>query len=163
MKLKRLINYLFENEEYSVSTRKHMRKNPLGDFVEIAVEEQSESDDKPKGFWYDCDNEWSNWVEDNMPEWKGEHVYSIKLDHSKMLVIRNLKDLEGFTEKYQSNKEFGMINWRRVAADFSGIEICPYIRKARLDREKYSWYMTWDVASGCIWKKDIIDIESEKK
>lgn len=164
MRLNKLVNYLFENEEYSVSTRKHMSKDPLGDFEEIPVSEQNESEYKPNGFWYDCDNEWSNWVEFNMPEWKGDYFYSVKLDHSKMKVIRNLKELKAFTEEYESDEEFGMINWRRVAEDYSGIEICPYVWEARLDRGKYSWYNTWDVASGCIWKRDaIVAIEAEPK
>jgi hypothetical protein len=161
MRLNKLVKYLFENEEYSVSTRKHMRKNPLGDFEDVPVGEQNEGLFKPKGFWYDCDNEWSNWVELEMPDWKGDYVYSVKLDHSKMKVIRNLEELKAFNAEYGSEEHFGMINWRRVAEDYFGIEICPYIWEAR---HEYDWYYTWDVASGCIWKRDaIMTIEEEPK
>jgi len=135
-----------------------MSQTPLGDFEDIPSVRQGKGDSKPKGFWYDCDNEWSNWVEFEMPEWKGDYVYSVKLDHSKMKVIRSFDELKAFTSEYGSK---GMINWQAVASRYSGIEICPYIGKARL---QYDWYYGWDVASGCIWRRDaIVAIEAEPK
>lgn len=153
MKLNRLLNYLLEEHE-----RRHMSQSPLGDFEEVPVSEQKTSASKPKGFWYDCDNEWSNWVEFEMPDWKGDYIYSVKLDHSKMKVIRSFDELKAFTSEYGSK---GMINWQAVASRYSGIEICPYIWEARL---LYDWYYGWDVASGCIWRRDaIVAIEAEPK
>jgi hypothetical protein len=46
------------------------------------------------------------------------------------------------------------INWPKVAQDYSGIEICPYQWKFRLN---YMWYYGWDVASGCIWNQNALN------
>lgn len=156
MKLKSLLNYLFENEKYEVEKRSHMSSVPIEEIRNIPLEEQGISEHKPKGFWYDCNDAWSNWVEVEMPEWKHEHIYEIKLDHLKIKVIRNIEDLATFTEKYGSEEDFGLINWQHVARDFYGIEICPYIFKARFET-KFRWYHYWDVASGCIWNKKAIE------
>lgn len=41
-----------------------------------------------------------------------------------------------------------MIDWPKVAKRYGGIEITPYIYKARMT---HLWYYGWDVASGCVW------------
>ena len=43
-----------------------------------------------------------------------------------------------------------MIDWPRVANDYAGIEICPYLSSKRNDDDSF-WYYGWDVASGCVW------------
>ena len=43
-----------------------------------------------------------------------------------------------------------MIDWRKVAKKYDGIEINPMIYELRM--MALSWYYGWDVASGCIWK-----------
>ena len=151
MKIRNLLNYLLENEKYEVKKRSHMSSNPIEEIRDVPISEQPESGHKPKGFWYDCNNEWSEWVEYYQPDWKGDHIYQIQLDHSKMKVITNREELNAFSEKYRSAN--GLIDWRRVARDYSGIEICPYIGSARMS---VKWYYDWDVASGCIWNKKAI-------
>jgi hypothetical protein len=46
-----------------------------------------------------------------------------------------------------------LIDWKKVAKEYSGIEICPYIGEQRL---KFSWYYPWDVASGCVWDNSAV-------
>ena len=41
-----------------------------------------------------------------------------------------------------------MIDWKKVASKYDGIEIVPYQPKARMN---LLWYYGWDIASGCIW------------
>ena len=96
----------------------------------------------------------------------------------KVLRISTFNELEAFTEKYSfgslySNEKIGIfffgtesvpdillkiykdhISWKDVMENYAGIEIIPYIYKARF---KYKWYYTWDIASGCIWNTKIID------
>ena len=51
-----------------------------------------------------------------------------------------------------------MIDWPRVASDYAGIEICPYLSSKRMDEDSF-WYYGWDVASGCVWdSKGITDL-----
>ena len=58
-----------------------------------------------------------------------------------------------------------LIDWDIVAKEYSGIEICPFQHRSNLEddfyvntqwvqRSIYDWYRSWDVASGCVWKKD---------
>lgn len=168
--LRECIKMITENE---IKQRSHMSKEEIGEFKNILPNEQ-EISHKPKGFWYDCDGEWSNWVQFNMPEWMGEHEYDVELDHSKMIVIRNFQQLKEFNEKYSIKPEESedldndyLIDWRRVAAEYAGIEICPYISKVQQIRETgkvYEWYSTWDVASGCVWNREAIkSIEKKNK
>lgn len=50
-----------------------------------------------------------------------------------------------------------LIKWDKVADDYGGIEICPWIEK----RKYYLWYNTFDVASGCIWNINSIIKDTE--
>jgi hypothetical protein len=54
------------------------------------------------------------------------------------------------------------IDWYRVAEQYDGIIITPYIYERRLT-EYTTWYYSWDCASGCIWNgKAIANITSKK-
>jgi hypothetical protein len=117
---------------------------------------------KPRGLWYGIGTEWIDWVRGEMPEWESEHVFIIKVNEPRIKIIRTLDEIDAFTKEYGSNegssryrmtggsyKDYS-IDWRRVAADYDGIEIAPYNYRAR---NEYIWYYGWDVASGCIWNK----------
>lgn len=109
--------------------------------------------DKPNGLWYAVGSSWIDWVKDNMPEWEYDNVFSVELDPSKIIKLSSHDDIMEFTSRYKKNYHgFIMIDWGKVSQDYSGIEISPYIWKAR----KLNWYYTWDVASGCIWNQDAI-------
>ena len=112
---------------------------------------------KPRGLWYGIGGSWIDWVRSEMPDWETEHVFKIEVDESRMRVIRNYDDLLGFDKEYGVEEDFGYsqknIDWGKVASDYGGIEIAPYIHKGRYD---ISWYYGWDVASGCIWGDGVI-------
>ena len=117
---------------------------------------------KPRGLWYACGNEWLSWSRYEMPDWIGKYVYSIDVNEGSILNIRTYKELEEFDEAYRikSEKIFGeksfmmnAIDWGKVAKEYDGIEICPYIYEARYSMD---WYSTWDVASGCIWRPSAV-------
>jgi hypothetical protein len=46
--------------------------------------------------------------------------------------------------------EHDAIDWPRVAAEYQGIIIHPYLGSRRMSRFG-RWYYLWDVASGCVW------------
>lgn len=115
---------------------------------------------KPRGLWYACDGDWLRWMKDESPDWiyNYEHRYEITPDLSRMLVIRTVKELDAFNRDFgvRRHEAISNIDWARVAAKYDGIEICPYQRDRRTS---LLWYYSWDVASGCIWRKRaILDI-----
>ena len=117
---------------------------------------------KPNGLWYAIGTEWIDWVKSEMPHWKGDYLYKVYLNESKILTIKDEKGLEEFHNKYsfvptyhqgKIIRKYNDIDWLKVSLDYSGIEIAPY---QYTYRHKFLWYYTWDVASGCIWNKDAI-------
>jgi len=129
------VDYASNIKRISISNKK----------IESLMTSQSEVGPKPRGLWYACDNDWLQWLIYEMPHWIGNYVYSFDINMSNVLQLSSLSDLKNFQSKYGSR---GYIDWREVAMDFSGIEICPYIYEGRYD---IPWYYGWDVASGCIW------------
>lgn len=110
---------------------------------------------KPKGLWYSCNDEWKNWVMYEMPQWWESYnfKYNIQIDMSRMLIIRTEEELLAFEQEYISTGSpfgpgFKVIDWSKVANNYTGIEICPYQQGARYSSD---WYYGWDIASGCIW------------
>ena len=119
---------------------------------------------KPEGFWFSCNNSWVEWFEENMNSRITKYIYEVKLfnniktdlanpDKNKLLVIKNMKELDDFHNKYFVKNKHELIDWKKVSRDYGGIEICPYMQKYRF---KYNWYYTFDVASGCIWNLEPI-------
>lgn len=52
-------------------------------------------------------------------------------------------------------RRYWPMDWRRVAADYQGIVVTPFLWSRRLDGP--SWYYGFDCASGCIWDLDAIE------
>lgn len=108
--------------------------------------------------WYGIGSSWVDWVKSEMPDWETDNVFKIDINESNILIIRNYGEIIEFDRKYGVPYNFGYhkytnIDWVRVANDYGGIEIAPYIYEARRTIE---WYYTWDIASGCIWDDGVI-------
>lgn len=115
--------------------------------------------DKPSGLWYGIGTAWIDWVESEMPGWRGSYFYKL-ITSGNVLKLTTVDAILDFTKKYQKispNKFLDSYNiqWDLVANKFDGIEISPYQWKLRLDN-RTNWYYGWDVASGCIWNSDAI-------
>jgi hypothetical protein len=129
--------------------------------IKFREKKQQEKGYKPNGLWYGIGPSWVNFVRSEMPTRETEHVFKIDIDESKMKIIRNYEDLLEFEKEYSTpiegmysfNNRYRYIDWERVARDYSGIEIAPYISEARM---KHMWYYGWDLASGCIWGSGVI-------
>jgi hypothetical protein len=74
-------------------------------------------------------------------------------------------DLDAFTLRYADERPWSFegrqhidrsINWAGVAKDYQGVIIAPFVWDRRL-HDAYSWYYTWDCASGCIWDAAAIE------
>lgn len=115
---------------------------------------------KPRGLWYSCGDDWIHWCDvNNFGEGEQEYVYVLTLDLSKMIVIQNDAQMQAFDEKYKAppvgtwGSAVTHIDWRKVANDYGGIEICPYNTYGRY---KTAWYEPWDVPSGCVWDPAVL-------
>jgi hypothetical protein len=77
---------------------------------------------------------------------------------ANILWVSGVKEFDTFAEKYGEPAKYGdhCINWPKVATDFDGIIIAPYIWQRRLHQGS-SWYYGWDCASGCIWNLEAIE------
>ena len=122
---------------------------------------------KPAGLWYAVGSEWIDWCQSEMPEWIGDKYYRIEVT-DKVLKIDTEPKFMDFMKEFaemeppykfatmdhpmfiNSLRRDTMINWEKVAQQYSGIEIAPYRYDLRLE---HMWYYGWDVASGCIWDK----------
>jgi hypothetical protein len=92
-----------------------------------------------------------------MPHWLGEHEYEVILQDSNILILDTPKKILEFDRDYRIGQR---IDWPRLAETHDGIEINPYQWSLRFDP---IWYYGWDVASGCVWnteKLQIFDISS---
>lgn len=120
--------------------------------------------EKPSGLWVSVDGE------DDWTAWCKSERFAIGTIHHRVWLApgANLlwcdcaNDLDCLTERYGAERSgFSWrqiaIDWARVAGDYQGIIIAPYIWSRRL-HDAYSWYYSWDCASGCIWDADAIEL-----
>lgn len=112
---------------------------------------------KPNGLWYGIGTAWIDYTRDTFPHREQEHMFKIDVDESQMKIIRTLEEMAAFDEEYGVQHEriphYRFIDYVRVARDYGGIEIAPYIDGAY---GKFMWYNSWDIPSGCIWRKGVI-------
>lgn len=127
---------------------------------------QTRSHSKPLGFWVsvgDGEGSWKDWCESE--QWGLERLVNpievTLAESAKILWLTNNSEIMDFTREYDDitaapgrGHAGGLdwtgcyINWPKVAENFDGIIIAPYLSDCRHD---LSWYYTWDCASGCIW------------
>lgn len=124
---------------------------------------------KPSGCWITDDSEhcWRSWcIGEGFAFENLTHKHEVTLDENDILILGSAYELDGFTHQFATEKWWGpdgeprkyrdlCIDWPAVARRYSGLIITPYQWARRLDCG-YSWYYTWDCASGCIWNADAI-------
>lgn len=150
---------------YSPDQRVVMSQFPIN---KVFQQQHQTITDKPTGLWYAIGNDWIDYIrgQPDISYWEGDYIYLLELDMSQILKIYNENEFEVFTHKYgvsdseiegiEDNmpidiNEVMYIDWEKVAYDYSGIEINPY-----LGYKHQTWYRGWDVASGCIWNPNAI-------
>lgn len=110
---------------------------------------------KPKGFWVSVGNEWEQWCRES--EFGADRLGYVArvtlVPDANVLRLSGQIDLDNFTDEYgdpHSERRFTIhcIRWDRVAEEYDGIIISPYVWERRLE---LMWYYGWDCASGCIW------------
>jgi hypothetical protein len=162
------LNTLSDNELTELETRLkitpdmriHMSNKPIHklekrQYIQIP-------DTKPHGLWYGFGDEWIDWTEMANPERKGKYIYETYINGSNILQIKDCSEIEKFTKEYGSGKQIipgkiFSIDWFRTNIKYDGIEINPYLDQARL-LDKFLWYYSWDIASGCIWNLEKVKL-----
>jgi len=125
---------------------------------------------KPNGLWLsvDGDDSWEDLCRNEnfrIEYLKYKYIVKLKKDAN----IRHLigyDDIVAFTQEFEYKYlSFTEIKWPKVAKQYDGIIIDPYVWKGRC-AITLSWYYNWDCASGCIWNLDAIEtfeLEDNKK
>lgn len=116
---------------------------------------------KPKGLWFSFGTQWIDFYKGFVGElWKKRYgyIYDIKTNDSKILTI-GMENESLFLETYgvENDSDIMYVDWKKVASDWSGVEILINPRELN---ERWLW-STWDIPSGCIW--DISGIKSITK
>ena len=147
IKLSQLVNELKLTDDMRI----HMSKKPFE--LEPRTFTQKIAM-KPSGFWYGFGSEWIDWTRSEMIDWVGKYIYSVDIGNTNVLQIKTHMELMQFSREYSQGlmskvyREGEVIDWKKVASKYDGIEINPYQFEARY---QYLWYYGWDVASGCVW------------
>ena len=129
---------------------------------------------KPRGLWYGFGGAWIEWCRSEMPQWIKPHTYEVEPNGANLLVLRTEADLLQFNSDYKTNyyeengeridglKIIRGVDWPRLAVEYDGIEIPVYLWQFRLHTE-FLWFYGWDIASGCIWMVDKVDLKRTTK
>ena len=138
--------------------RIHISSKPIDKLYSRDVMQGNEPVTKPNGLWYGFGREWLDLLMHDLERDISKHyIYFVKITNSsKILRIHNKEGMISFVEKYYWKP---LIDWRRVANDYSGIEINPWQGKLYREMSNMSWYGTWDVASGCVWDTSCIELK----
>jgi len=130
--------------------------------------------EKPKGFWVSVDGpgDWKDYCE--QVHWLAKLTFRYRVTlagNANILTLRSPEDIDSFTDRYgivpapvliptgfgagEMHQSPPTIDWARVAREYQGIIIAPYIWQKRLDYMA-AWYYGWDCACGCIWDASAI-------
>lgn len=133
--------------------------------------------EKPHGLWVSVEGacDWASWCVGNDfdTEFLSDKWEIVLAENANILRIASIGEIDAFTEKYGiydtrchevlrsgglATSHFGRqpaIDWPRVAKEYQGIIIAPYIWERRMETHT-GWYYGWDCASGCIWDAEAI-------
>lgn len=120
---------------------------------------------KPVGVWYAQGSDWLRFISIGRPVVmeKVNYVYSVKPNYSSgdlrtssggVLKLDTEEKVLQFSDMY-SKRLTGHsfeVSWPIVCSRWDGIEIIPYQQNLSL-KSSTSWYSTWDIPSGCIWRQ----------
>lgn len=129
---------------------------------------------KPEGLWVSVRGE------DDWPSWCRSEGFRLKMlatcnrivltETANLKIVSGESQLRAFDEEYGVYWSYGgpdqyrpsgyhnrRIDWLRLANEYDGLIIAPYVWSCRLGEGDHQharisdWYYGWDCASGCIW------------
>jgi len=144
----------------------HLSKRPL-----IAIHDCQQTgtpNHKPLGLWFSVESDrqdgWIDWCKDNAWRDPDEAFHTeLDVDMSRMLLISSANELDLFHAEYAANPWPPYPQWNKVADQWDGIVIAPYIVERRFEGDASRWYYGWDCASGCVWDASAVKLLNESK
>jgi hypothetical protein len=136
----------------------HFSKEPIFQIRDRSQNETPSGVYKPIGLWVSVkgEDDWLAWCTGE--DWgleKMKYKYVVHLSsHAKLYTIQNSLELDLFHQNFfetYPGTSLEFVNWNRVASDYDGVIIAPYLWARRLNGRASNWYYGWDCASGCIW------------
>jgi len=145
----RILNSLDSNSWYHNSSIEPQK------FQFIEATNQQKIHQKPKGLWIAKGKEWFDIVSqmgtDSIKA--GPYIYKVDIIEDYTVVLESEKQVMDFNFQYKINKvgnDLNMfIDWPKVAKNFAGILIPDFDPTLA---ERFEWYYTWDLSSGCYWR-----------
>jgi hypothetical protein len=141
---------------------------------------------KPNGLWFDVNGSWKRWCESvqfSLENLRYRHSVTV-LDTSRILFLRNAKEIDLFTRKYGHNlsghiqllqsaedsdaftDQYGSDLFRDIQNQFSNYIMWGEVAEIhsgiiinpyfRSRSQTYLWYYGWNCAGGCIWDTSVI-------
>lgn len=108
---------------------------------------------KPSGLWLSVGVEWRDWCDEGFNVEDLAIETWVDVDVTNFVVVTDAPQLDAFTERWCDREErermIRGIRWDRVAEEYDGIIIAPYVHACRFS---HHWYYGWDVASACVWR-----------
>ncbi len=143
---------------------------------------------KPNGLWFDVNGSWKQWCESiqfRLEKLQYRHSVTI-LDDSRVLYLKNARDIDRFTRRYGQNisgnieslqnpeemdeftRQYGRDLFKDIVGQFSNYIMWEDVAEkhsgivihpfSRSRSRKYLWYYGWNCAGGCIWNLNVIRI-----
>jgi hypothetical protein len=141
---------------------------------------------KPNGFWFDVNGGWKRWCEAaefRLETFRYRHTVTIR-DKSKILFLRNSKNVDAFTSEYGQNlsgriqflqspqeldkfaQNYGQDLFSEIQRQFSNYILWSKVVErysgiiiapySRTMSQTYLWYYGWNCSGGCIWDLSIV-------
>lgn len=136
----RLYNSIDVDDRIHMTSDESIRFNPVEQDDGLSIV-------KPRGLWYAIGTAWIDWVRTEMPAWEKDHIYKIDINKSKILTLKNWRDVPEEYRVRSKNYEFRP-SFILISKDYSGIELL------NPSNDTSSWDYGWDIPSGCIWDMD---------
>jgi len=135
----------------------HLSNNILESIYDTKPKKSDNIELKPSGLWFSKNNEWKEFC-DSEDFLKYQHEYRLEIDFENFLIIDTIEKLDDFVKKY-FNKKNNCIEWKQIVEKYNGIYFDNYtqVKKYMYEHHKifnftYSWFLSVDVNSGCIFK-----------
>lgn len=141
---------------------------------------------KPNGLWFDVNGSWKRWceaVQFRLEDLRCRHTVTI-LNASRVLFLRNAKDIDVFTRRYRHDisghiqslqssedrdafaRRYGSDLFGDIQRQFSNYIMWEEVAEkhtgiiidpySRTRSRTYLWYHGWNCAGGCIWDTSVI-------
>jgi len=135
---------------------------PIEEFEERGVA------NKPYGLWFARGDGWMQFIDRNHFGIIGKQAHKLNLNTSEIAQV-NKNTITDFENKYLVSKDFfndlspiygnGVIDWKKVAEDYSGVEV----NLESFGESRPKWLTGWDITSGALWNDKALNATSHLK